>query len=167
AVAAAIAFFAVMRMHNGRSLRALGALDRPPAYHGIQLRADVTAADSLFHDGMTAYVAGRYDDAARLLGASITALPAGSDSGAAAAAHFFLGASLLVRHDPTAAAAAFARVATAGWSPYRDEAHYYRALALLQTGNRADAATELHAAAAGADSIARRARDLLARLEAQ
>jgi tetratricopeptide (TPR) repeat protein len=167
ALAAGLALFAVVRIRDAYTLRALGALYVPPAYRGIRLRANVTTADSLFHDGMTAYVASRYDDAVRLLQASIAALPAGADSGAGAAAEFFLGASLLVRHQPASAGDAFARVIAAGWSPYRDEAHYYRALALLQTGHAADAATELQAAATGSDSIATRARALLVRLNAR
>ena len=164
-IAAGIAVVAIVRARASRGVEELGALSRPPEYRGVQIRAKVTTADSLFHDGMVAYSAQRYDDAVRLLRASVVARATATDANASVPANFFLGASLLVQREAALAADAFARVEAVGWSPYRDEAHYYRALALLQTGNLDAGVAELRMASAGANHTAALARDLLARLE--
>src|SRR5262249_5306656 len=71
-----------------------------------------------------------------------TALTAGEDS---IPTEFFIGASLLLSGDATGAAPVFARVAAKGDSPYRDEAQWYGAKALLRSGRAADARGGLRA----------------------
>ncbi len=162
AIAAVIVGAIVMvRGSDARALRSLGELSSPPAYAGVQVRGAATAADSLFGAAMRAYVAGDYATATSGLRA---ALGAGA---APAPAQFFLGASLLMQRRADDAAKAFAQVIAAGWSPYLEEARYYRALALLQTNDADGAIAELRLAGGGTDATATRARELLAAVEAQ
>jgi len=120
----------------------LGNLVQAPIYLGVPVRAGPSSpADSLFATAMAAYVAERYDDAARELR---QALAAGVEP---APATFFLGASLLMTAHATEAAASFERAVAAGDSPYLAEAHFYRAKALLRLGEVSAALAELREAA--------------------
>ena len=147
AVAAGVAAMVVFRGGDAGA-RALGALREPPLYLGVAVRGTATPADSTFAAAMAAYDDRRYGDAA----AGLTrALAAGVDS---APALFFLGASDLVTGRAADAANAFRRVIALGDTPYLPEAHYYRAKALLQLGDRAAALAELAAVPTTATTIA-------------
>ena len=138
AAAAGIAGLIVIR-GGGPDVRALGALQQPPLYLGVAVRATPTPADSLFERAMTAYSDGNYRAAATGLA---RALAAGGDS---APALFFLGASELMTGRPAAAADALRRVIALGDTPYLPEAHYYLAKALLRSGDGDGALRELGA----------------------
>jgi TolA-binding protein len=58
-------------------------------------------------------------------------------------AQFFLASSLLLDNRASEAADEFQRLLSHGESPYRAEALYYRAKALLRMGRSADASAEL------------------------
>lgn len=80
----------------------------------------------------------------RLYGAAAAGLravlAAGQDS---VPAQFFLATSLLLGNRASEAVDEFQRVLAHGDTPYRAEARYYRAKALLRVGRAADAQTEL------------------------
>lgn len=141
AVLAAAALAAVLLLPRDRppgELRGLGGLSQAPVYLGVPVRpGEPTAADSLFSLAMDDYGSERWAAAAEGLRA---ALAAGVDP---AAAEFFLGASLLMLDRPQPSADAFGRVVALDESPYVDEAHFYRAKALLRLGRSAEAAGEL------------------------
>lgn len=159
-LAVAAGLVAVIVPHQRRldAIRTLGRLDSPPTYGGAVVRGPARAPDSLFQAAMADYSSGRYEQAIaglrRLLDAGEPPVPA----------DFFLGASLLETRRPAAAAAAFARVTAAGVSPYQTDAHFYRALALLQIVRPDSAVEELRAAARGSGGSAGRAAKLLRRL---
>ncbi|MHB1861441.1 MAG: tetratricopeptide repeat protein [Gemmatimonadaceae bacterium] len=159
-LAAGLALFAQIHLRAGDAVRSLGRLDAAPAYAGVAVRGATSPLDSAFGAAMGAYAAGHYDSA-------IPRLRALAASGAAPApVNFFLGASLLMTRQPGPAAEAFARVIAAGNNPYVADAHWYRALALLQQDRPGRAAAELRAAGtAGPNAV--RAADLLHRLEAR
>jgi len=160
--AAGVVFTAVItpvvahRVRERHAIEALGVLDAPPVYGGVAVRGDASAGDSLFGAGTAAYGNGEYARAASDLRGAIAA------GAAVPPARFFLGASLLMLHRPDEAAAELARVIASGDSPYLVEAHYYRALALLQLDQENAAAGELRLVHNG--PLADRARSLLARL---
>ena len=106
----------------------------PPA---AQVLSADAPQDSLFEAAMGPYGRRRYAAAAAGLRA---ALAAGEDS---MPAQFFLAASLLLDNRATEAVDEFQRVLSHGETPYRAEARYYRAKALLRLGRRADAQAEL------------------------
>jgi tetratricopeptide (TPR) repeat protein len=133
ALAAVLAGVFLLRRGPPEKLARLGEVDEAPVYLGVPVRADPARGDSLFDAAMAAYAAGRWREASDGLEA---ALAAGVDPAPAA---FFKGAALLMLDRPRPAAAAFARSAVAGDTPYRDEARLYRAKALLRLG-QADAA---------------------------
>ena len=145
-LAAAAGLAAVLLLPSARpsaELTRLGAVGQAPLYLGVPVRADQPAsADSLFGKAMAAYAAERYAEAAPVLHA---ALRAGVDS---APAEFFLAASVLMSGDAEAAATGFGRVIALGDTPYRPEAHFYRAKALLRLGRIAEALADLRSAAA-------------------
>jgi tetratricopeptide (TPR) repeat protein len=157
-LAAAAGLAAVLLLPSSRpsaELTRLGAVAQAPLYLGVPVRADPAAsADSLFGAAMASYAAERYSEAAPALRA---ALRAGVDS---APAEFFLAASVLMRGDPEEAEAGFARVIALGDTPYRPEAHFYRAKALLRLGRRTEALADLRSAAALEGIIADQARAL-------
>lgn len=136
AIAASVATLAVLRQPTGEIV-ALGAVREPPVFLGIRVRGVDVADDTLFDAAMDAYAKRRYADAAAGLRAT---LAAGRDS---VAAQFFLAASQLLSDQPRDAADGFARVLARGDTPYRAEARYYRAKALLRSGRSSDALEEL------------------------
>lgn len=150
AAAAAVVFIAFLQVTNRGSskaaeLRALGALRTPPAYSGLSVRA-ASSGQQWFSDGMKAYVTGQYPEAIGQL------TLARSEGITGIAVPFFLGSSLLMSGDPTAASRELAQV-TASESPYLSEAHYLLAKALLQLNRHGDAIVELdRAVLAGGDS---------------
>jgi len=145
-LAAAAGLAAVLLLPSTRpsaEVTRLGAVGQAPLYLGVPVRADQPAsADSLFGKAMAAYASEDYSEAAPALRA---ALRAGVDS---APAEFFLAASLLMSGDPEEAETGFGRVIALGDTPYRPEAHFYRAKALLRLGRVADALADLRRAAA-------------------
>ena len=157
-LAAAAGIAAVVLLPSTRpsaELTRLGAVGQAPLYLGVPVRADQPAsADSLFGKAMAAYAAERYAEAAPALRA---ALRAGVDS---APAEFFLAASVLMNGDPEDAETGFARVIALGDTPYRPEAHFYRAKALLRLGRRTEALTDLRSATALPGVIGTHARAL-------
>ena len=136
ALAAGLATLMILRSEPRGDLVALGGVREPPAYLGIPVRSDAQQ-DSLFEVAMDSYAQGRYSVAREGLQA---ALAAGQDS---VPAQFFLAASLLLDNRASEAANEFQRVLAHGDTPYRAEARYYRAKALLRVGRATDARAEL------------------------
>lgn len=137
ALAAGLATLMILRSEPQGDLVALGGVREPPVYLGIPVRSADASQDSLFEAAMNAYALRRYSVAADGLRA---ALAAGHDS---VPTQFFLGASLLLDNRASEAAEEFQRVLSFGDTPYRVEALYYRAKALLRLGRAADARAEL------------------------
>lgn len=137
AIAAGLATLMILRSEPRSELVALGGVREPPTYLGIPVRSADAPQDSLFEAAMGPYGRRRYAAAAAGLRA---ALAAGEDS---MPAQFFLAASLLLDNRATEAVDEFQRVLSHGETPYRAEARYYRAKALLRLGRRADAQAEL------------------------
>ena len=157
-LAAAAGLAAVLLLPSTRAsaeVTRLGAVGQAPLYLGVPVRADQPAsADSLFGKAMAAYASEDYSEAVPALRAS---LRAGVDS---APAEFFLAASLLMSGEEEDAAAGFGRVIALGDTPYRPEAHFYRAKALLRLNRAAEALTDLQSAAALEGVVATHARAL-------
>lgn len=141
------------------SLASLGAVLEPPVYLGVQVRATPARADSLFESAMAAYAERRYEVAAEGLRA---ALEAGVDR---PPAEFFLGASALMQDQRRDAAAAFRRVIDLGDTPYRLEARFYLAKALLRLGQGDAALEQLRQTGIGPDEIGVQARALAESVE--
>lgn len=161
ALAAVLAGLVFVHWSNVRALRSLGSLDTPPVYRGIAVRGPTSPLDRSFALAMSAYAHGDYDTA-------IDRLSALRHEGVPPAPiDFFLGASLLMEHRAADAARAFDRVIEAGASPYLTEAHYYRALALLQQDRPEEATWELKTIAGNEGTVSARARKLLEELEAR
>ena len=137
ALAAGLATLLIFRPVSRREFVALGGVREPPVYLGIPVRGAGAQPDSLFEAAMDSYAKRHYSAAIEGLRA---ALAAGQD---AAPAQFFLATSLLLDNQAREASGAFERVLTQGESPYRAEARYYRAKALLRMGRAADAQAEL------------------------
>lgn len=153
ALAATIAAILWLPSRRDPALVALGAVGQAPIYLGVAVRATPATAESLFAAGMAAYDAGRYAVAVTDLDA---ALAAGVD---AAPAEFFRAASLLLAGAPRPAVDGFRRVLSLGDTPYRPEARFYLAKALLQLGEGAAAVAQLRLVAAD-DELGRHARAL-------
>ena len=115
-------------------LRALGALEQPPIYLGVSVRAPSANETELFAAGMRAYTDAQYTEAWKKHHAAAVA-------------------------DAIGAAEQFERVIAMGDTPYRAEAHYYRAKALLRLDQPNDAAAELDLSIkSGVDDVQRMAR---------
>jgi predicted Zn-dependent protease len=127
----------VSRPEARRELVALGAVNEPPVYLGIPVRGADAPQDSQFEAAMEAYSKRRYAAAVDGLRA---ARAAGHDG---VPAQFFLAAGLLFDNRAAEAVDEFQRVLAHGETPYRAEARYYRAKALLRVGRAADAEAEL------------------------
>ena len=136
ALAAGLATLMVFRSEPREDLVALGGVREPPVYLGIPVRS-VGTEDPLFESAMDAYAQRRYPVAVERLRA---VLAAGQDS---VPAQFFLATSLLLNNRANEAADAFQRVLAFGDTPYRAEARYYRAKALLRVGRATEARAEL------------------------
>jgi tetratricopeptide (TPR) repeat protein len=150
--------FALSTVHH-RSVRALGRVTIAPAYVGMPVRALSDDQSVLFDSAMTAYNRRDYATSADLL------KKLNEDNNADVASRFFLGASYLMLADAEAAEASLTSVVAHGPSLYTGEAFYYRGLARLQLGRRADAISDLHTAASMEPRIAADSRRLLDRLE--
>lgn len=136
-------------------LQALGAVEQPPVYLGVSVRAPLEREAELFAAGMRAYTDAQYAEAVR----SLKGAQAAGNNGATIP--FFLGASLLMLGDAIGAAEQFALVIGMGDTPYRAEAHYYRAKALLRLDQPNDAAAELDLSIkSGVDDVQRMAQSL-------
>ena len=153
-LAAVLSGVLLVRNAADARIEALGAVSEPPAYGGVAVRANDSPADQQFDLGMAAYQAGRYREASTHLNA---ALEAGIDP---LPTEFFLGASMLLLNEPSAAVPWLQRVLGHGDSPYRAEAHYYLAKSLLRLRHAEEALSHLNAAAIEAAPIAARARAL-------
>ena len=158
---AAAALAGVLFWQGGGSseLRALGTVEVAPIYLGAPVRAYPTNEFALFDSAMEHYAAARYADAAVLLE---RARVAGAQD---ASLDFFLGASQLLAGSPEPAERAFTAVIDQGDNLYVVEAHFYRAKARLQRGNRKGAIEDLRIAAAGDGATSQGARALLQQLE--
>lgn len=130
----------------------------PPPWNPVRVRSAETAADSAFKHAMETYP--RHDWPACVAGLSRLA----AENGAPLAARFYLGICRLETHDPAAAATALSAVIGAGDTPYLEEAHFYRAKALLAQGDAAAARAELQKTVALHGDLERQAGDLLARI---
>src|ERR1051325_2331871 len=157
-LAAAAALGALLLLPSQRGSepwRALGAVRQAPLYLGVPIRGGApNQADSLFATGMSQYMQEHFDRSAAELE---QALRAGAN---AVPTEFFLAASRLMTGHAREAAAGFARTVAMGDTPYRSEAHFYQAKALLQLGRPADAARELTEAARSGGVIGAYARAL-------
>ena len=137
ALAAGIATLMLARSESRTELVALGAVNEPPVYLGIPVRGTDAPQDSVFETAMDSYSRRRYAAAVDGLRA---VRAAGRD---AVPAQFFLAVSLLFDNRAAEAVDAFQRVVAHGETPYRAEARFYRAKALLRVGRAADAQAEL------------------------
>ena len=160
ALAAGLVALMISRSQPRGELVALGGVREPPVYLGVPVRSQGARSDSVFNAAMDAYARREFPVAAAGLRATL-ALDPGS-----VPAQFFLATSLLLDDHPRDAVDAFGRVLARGDTPYRAEARYYRAKALLRMGRGDDARADLAAltradgaafemAAALADSVAR------------
>lgn len=148
AIAAGIAVFVVRSTTTERrALAALGNVAEAPIYLGMPVRAGDPSAQQHFDLGMRAYADGRYAQAIDELQAAVRA------EGNAAPPRFFLGISHLMTGNESQALTELRAAAAIGDTPYRGEAHYYAAKALLRSGAAGDALSELRRAAATDDPI--------------
>lgn len=132
AAAALVTFMAFPSRTDPAALAALGRLDAPPVYLGVAVRG-TAAADSALDPGLRLYDEGRWTEARAALANAVT-LGAPAD-----VARFFAGAAALMEGRAADAESEFAAVLRAGDSPYTDEAHFYRARALLLLGRPREA----------------------------
>ena len=141
AIAASIAVLLIVQSEPEPYLIELGAVAERPIYLGVPVRGVGSESDSLFTAAMSSYGAADFQDAEvqlrRVVALDDDALPA----------HFFLGATLLELGRPDEAETQFAWVVQRGETQYVQEAHYYRAKALLRLGRAAEALDALVMAA--------------------
>lgn len=141
AIAAGLVALMIARRGPESYLIELGAVAQPPIYLGVPVRESGAESDSLFTAAMSSYGAGGFREAEELLRRVVAldedALPA----------HFFLGAVLLELGRPADAEPQFEWVTRQGETPYTQEAHYYRAKALLRLGRGTEALDALGLAA--------------------
>lgn len=129
----------------------LGRVSDAPPFAGVPVRGDADSLSRLADSGMTAYAAGHYREAARLL----AAVPAEQRTPGLA---FYLGVTALLAGSPGDAVRWLAEVPSQ--SPYAAEARFYRAKAWLRLGAADSALTQL-AAVAPDGAIAARAAALV------
>lgn len=141
----------------GRDATDLGVVESPPLYYGVAVRN--RPGDSLVAEGMQAYSAGRYDDAADLLARGFAV------SGDSIPAVFFLGIIDLLQDRPESALSRLGGVRDLGETPYRTEARFYLARALLALDRPREARSELDAVASSEHDLAVEARAILAELD--
>jgi tetratricopeptide (TPR) repeat protein len=125
-------------------LQRLGRVGAAPRFAGVPVRADADSASRLADQGMAAYVARRYAEATRLLGAvaAVDRTPALT---------FYLGVSQLLSGKHPEAVGMLRGVPPE--SPYSAEARFYLAKAWLRLG-AADSALAALAAVPAASPIA-------------
>jgi TolA-binding protein len=116
------------------------AIVTPPPYVALTTRSDATEDERAFEQAMTHYAAGRYAEAARVLGAVAARTPS------LAHVQFFLGISELMEGRAEPARTALQRVVRSGAAPYADEAHFYLAKAALRLKQVEAARRELRVA---------------------
>lgn len=138
-VAAAGALWLVVR--GDAPLERLGRVSTAPAFAGVPVRGDVDSVSQLADSAMTAYAAGRYREAARLLG-TVTA------ADRTPALSFYFGLATLMSGDPAGAVNVLHEVPDG--SPYAAEAHFFSAKAWLQWGHGDSALVQLGAVPAEA-----------------
>lgn len=155
AAAVLAALFLVSR--TGPEVTDLGEIESPPLYYGVAVRN--APGDSLIAEGMQAYSAGRYDRAADLLARGF------SVSGDSIPAVFFLGIVDLLQDRPESAMTRLQGVRDLGASPYRSEARFYLARALLALDRPREARGELEAVAASEHELAPEAAAILEELD--
>ena len=155
--AAAVLAFVVFATRAGPGTGDLGVVEAPPLYYGVTVRE--RPGDSLVAAGMSAYSAGRYDRAAELLARGVAA------SGDSIPAVFFLGVIDLLQNRPEQALERLEAVRDLGATPYRAEARFYAARALLALDRPDDARVELEAVAASEHALAPEAAEILEELE--
>jgi tetratricopeptide (TPR) repeat protein len=135
----AAALATVLITNRPDALGALGAVDAPPPFVGLDVRATQSAETAAVDEAMALYERADYERAER----AFAALEANTtDPGVP----FFLGAARLMLGANDSAAAAFGRAASPG-SPYAAEAEYYAAKAWLRLGQRDAAILALDRAA--------------------
>ncbi len=149
AIAAGIAVLVVRSATTERrAMAGLGAVAEAPIYLGMPVRAGDPSVQQHFDLGMRAYADRQYAQAIDELQAAVRA------EGNAAPPRFFLGISHLMMGNESQALTELRAAAALGDTPYRGEAHYYAAKALLQSGAGRDAIEELRQAAATGEPIA-------------
>lgn len=157
-LAAAAALAALLLVsRTGPGARDLGVIESPPLYYGIAVRNQ--PGDSLVAEGMQAYSSGRYDRAADLLTRGFAV------SGDSIPAVFFLGIIDLLEERPESAVTRLQGVRDLGASPYRTEARFYLARALLALDRPREARTELAAVASSEHELAPEAVGILEELD--
>ena len=141
---------------SDRDLIKLAAVE-PASYRPLSLRGPDEEAEA-FEEAMAAYLQGDFGAAAEGLEPVTEALPED------AAASFYLGVSYLLSERPEEAIDSLGHVIEMGESRYLDAALYYRAKALLRTGNAAAAREDFATVAAREGEWAAQAREILDQL---
>jgi len=127
-----------------------------PEYRTALVRGTAPSAD--FRAGMAAYQKRDFASAAASLRQAADRNPKD------AAAGFFAGVSELLAGNAAAGIQRLAAVDSMGFTPYQEEARFYRAKGLLQTGDAEGARKALEAVAAMRGDLETAAKDLLTKL---
>ena len=119
-----------------------------------------TTAQDFFQDGITAYVEGRYESAANLLGQAVELDPQLAD------ANLYLGICNLLQGKTTDAVRRLQSASQGKKPAVAQAAHFYLAKAYVQQGKLEEADTELRAAAALPGRLKAEANAMIPRLQA-
>jgi tetratricopeptide (TPR) repeat protein len=145
------------QMQPSSVLAELSEVD-PPPYAPKSLRGVENQARRELHAAMAPYQKGDFTMAIPLLEAVAQAQPTHP------AAHFYLGACLLLTDRPEEALESLSRAVTLGESPFLDWALFYRGKAHLHLGNRDAADDDLSEVAGRGGELAAAAQEILDRL---
>lgn len=126
---------------------------------GRPRKSTIGQARPFFRDAMDAYVAQRYSDASDLLEKAAQAEPNAPD------VNFYLGVCRLLQGKPADSIAPLKSILSDETSPWAQSAHFYLAKAYMQTGDLAQAETQLQAAADMPGRLKTEAGSELARLQ--
>lgn len=157
ATAASLATIFGIRGLGRDDVEKIGAVDEAPLYLGATVRGNDIAGSLIFDSAMAAYNAGNYERALN----GFDRLPPDERE---PVVEFFSAASYLMLGQPRDAETLFTRVIAFGATPYKAEAHFYRAKARLQQRDERGAINDLREASAHASPIAENARVLLQQL---
>jgi tetratricopeptide (TPR) repeat protein len=145
------------QMQPSSVLAELSEVD-PPPYAPKSLRGVENQARRELHAAMAPYQKGDFTMAIPLLEAVAQAQPTHP------AAHFYLGACLLLTDRPEEALESLSRVVTLGESPFLDWALFYRGKAHLRLDNRNAADDDLSEVAGRGGELAAAAQEILDQL---
>ena len=125
----------------------LGRLAGAPALDVLPVRGDPDSVALLVRQGIDAYHAGRYPEAARLFARADSLSPSES-------ATFYRGVSALLGGNAAGAIEVLRRVTSTAGGPYAAEGHFYSAKAWLRQGRADSALVHLATIAAGGGALA-------------